>query len=146
MGTMATIKILGEGTGVQTTVRAGRHTLVADEQAAMGGADAGPSPLEHALAALASCEEVIAQLVAREMGIGVDGIDWDVQATLDPRGLMGDPVVRPFFQSVRVRARVATAADASQVRQLQAAVDQRCPVFTMMQAAGVSMDAQWVKA
>ena len=145
MAAMTRIKISGEGTGVETRVRAGRHTVVVDEHPAMGGADAGPSPLEYALASLVSCEEVIAQLAAREMGIIVDRIEWDVQADLDRRGLMGDQKVQPFFQSVRVRAGVPTDAAPAQFRQLQKAVDRRCPVFTMMRAAGISMDAEWVK-
>jgi hypothetical protein len=46
------------GAGVSTTIRAGRHTLIVDEPPVLGGDDAAANPVEHALAALISCQVV----------------------------------------------------------------------------------------
>ncbi|GMA64225.1 OsmC family protein [Alicyclobacillus fastidiosus] len=143
---MSNHKITAQGAGVRTEVSAGRHTFVIDEHANMGGQDAGPSPLDYLLGSLAGCEEVIAQLVAREMEFKLNGIQFDVQGTLDTKGLMGDPNVKPYFQKVRIRATVDTPEEESRVKQLQEAVDRRCPVFTLIKAAGVELDAEWTKA
>lgn len=142
---MTTIKVTAQGKGVRTEVSAGRHTLVIDEHANMGGADSGPSPLEYLLGSLAGCEEVIAQLVAREMKFELNGIQFDVEGTLDTKGLMGDPNAKPYFHKVQVRATVDTPEEESRVKQLQETVDRRCPVFTLIKAAGVELDAKWTK-
>jgi putative redox protein len=142
---MSNHKITAQGTGVTTEISAGRHTFIIDEHANMGGKDSGPSPLEYLLGSLAGCEEVIAQLVAREKGIKLNGIRFEVEGTLDNKGLMGDPNVKPYFEKVRVRAIVDTPEDESRVKELQEAVDRRCPVFTLIKAAGVELDAVWTK-
>lgn len=48
----------------QQTVRLGRHTLVADEPVAMGGADAGPEPMALLLAALGACTSITLRMYA----------------------------------------------------------------------------------
>lgn len=82
----------------------------------MGGQDSGPSPLEYLLGSLAGCEDVIAQLVAREKGIKLNSIRFEVEGTLDVKGLLGDPAVKPYFQTVRVRATVDSPEDESRIK------------------------------
>jgi putative redox protein len=48
------------------------HALVSDEPAEFGGADAGPSPTELLLAALAACETMTARMYALRKG-------WDLR-------------------------------------------------------------------
>jgi putative redox protein len=56
------------------------HRLIADEQADLGGADAGPTPSELLLAALASCVAVTLQMYAGRKG-------WDLrQARVEVNG------------------------------------------------------------
>jgi len=52
--TMATVTIHGGATGFVQEVLVGKHRLVADEPAAEGGTDAGPSPYDFLLIALGS--------------------------------------------------------------------------------------------
>ena len=56
------------GEGLLQHIVAGRHTLVADEPAAAGGGDQGPSPYELLAAALGSCTSMTLRLYARRKG------------------------------------------------------------------------------
>jgi putative redox protein len=46
--------VTGEASGLAQQIQAGRHRLVADEPAAGGGTDTGPTPYDYLLAALGS--------------------------------------------------------------------------------------------
>jgi len=52
------------GTGFRTEIRAGAHGLEADEPAAVGGTDAGPSPYDLLLASLGACTGMTLRMYA----------------------------------------------------------------------------------
>jgi putative redox protein len=58
----------------QQTVRVGRHTLIADEHVAAGGADAGPAPSDFLLAALGSCTSMTLRMYAERKGLALTRI------------------------------------------------------------------------
>lgn len=62
----------------QDIVVAGRHQLVADEPAAMGGTDLGPSPYQLLAAALGACTTMTLRLYARRKGIPLGHVSCDV--------------------------------------------------------------------
>ncbi len=71
-------------------VRAGRHSLLADEPVAVGGDDAGPGPYDYLLAALGACTSMTMRLYAARKGISVGPILRAVVASPRPRrGLRG---------------------------------------------------------
>ena len=53
-GIAADVIVRGTGAGFEQEILAGRHRLAADEPAAAGGADTGPTPYDFLLAALGS--------------------------------------------------------------------------------------------
>lgn len=120
------------GPGLRAEIRIGGHTLVADEGPALGGAHAGPNPVEYALAALLSCQVVTYRVWAAKLGVPLDGITLDVDGDLDVRGFLGfDDAVRPGFGDVRVRVTLDGPADPQRYRELAAAVDAHCPVLDL---------------
>lgn len=132
--------------GITVTARAGKHEFIIDEGKHMGGQDLGPNPLQAVLGALAACENVTARFVAREMNLNLQDLSFKIKGQFDPRGFMGDPTVRPYFETISVEAIIATSESEDRVKELQKKVEARCPVYTMLKAAGVELTDEWVKA
>jgi putative redox protein len=57
--------VRGSAAGFAQIIHAGRHRLTADEPAAAGGTDTGPSPYELLLAALGACTSITVAMYAR---------------------------------------------------------------------------------
>lgn len=70
----------------RTTLRAGAHTLVADEPASLGGTDTGPSPAELLELALASCTAITLRMYADRKGWPLEQVDVKVSRTRLPSG------------------------------------------------------------
>ncbi|MBH8605740.1 OsmC family protein [Thermoactinomyces sp. CICC 10522] len=139
-------RITAVSQGMQTKARSKNHEIIIDEPPVMGGQDTGPNPLGTLLSALAGCENVIANMVAKEMNFDLQGIEFDIRGEFDPAGLMGDPNVRPYFERVTIHAKVKTSEPEERIKELQEKTDLRCPVYTTLKAAGVEMVPNWVKA
>ena len=125
-----------DGPDVRVQLRAGRHEVVVDEPEALGGQDAGASPVQHALLALASCQAITYRFWATELGIALDDVEVDVEADIDLRGFFGvDDAVRPGFGEVRVSATPKGPESAERYRELAEAVDAHCPVLDLFSNA-----------
>jgi uncharacterized OsmC-like protein len=59
-------------------IEAGRHKLVADEPAAAGGTDAGPTPYDFLSAALAGCTSMTMHFLAKRDNIPLEGVEISV--------------------------------------------------------------------
>lgn len=138
--------VSASGEGMITTTKVGNHKIVIDADAQMGGNDMGPNPLETLLSALAACENVTANAVAKEMKFDLQGITFKITGEFNPRGFMGDPNVRTYFEKVEVEATVRTTESEDRIKELQKAIEPRCPIYGMFKAANVQMIDNWVKA
>jgi putative redox protein len=105
MGMTATARRIGTGLAHEVDVN-GRHVLVTDEPASLGGGDTGPAPHELLPATLASCIATMIALYANRHSwplerLAVD-VDYDNEATprrFDvrihlPAGLSADQLAR----------------------------------------------------
>jgi putative redox protein len=63
-----------DGTSLRQRLRDGRHELVADEPAAVGGTDAGPSPYELLLMSLGACTSMTLRLYAQRKGWPLEAV------------------------------------------------------------------------
>lgn len=139
-------KISATAKGMQTVGTSKNHQVIIDEPQKMGGQDEGANPLGTLLISLAGCENVIANMVAKEIDFDLQGIEFDIKGELDPEGMMGKEGVRPYFQTITVNAQVKTSESEERIKELQEIVDTRCPVFTTLKAADTEMVPNWAKA
>lgn len=146
-GPISRYSLRAEGSGVAQRVQqlGSPHVLEVDLPPAFGGKDVHPGPLPTALAALTSCSQITAHFVARELGIVVESMTFDLESAIDLSLLMGLPApARPDFQSIDVQVTLRTRADADAIRRLQAETERRCPVFQLFTRAGVPIRSEWV--
>ncbi|OLR95139.1 OsmC family protein [Actinokineospora bangkokensis] len=147
---LITFAVSGEGTGVAQTVAVSgaEYTIQTDAYPAFGGQDAHPSPLAYALAALSSCNQVTAQVVAKELGITIEHVHIDVAADFNPTTMTTGQhrEGETTFQNLRVDAVVTTDATDEQVATLGAETARRCPVTELFRLAGVAITNDWRRA
>jgi putative redox protein len=146
MEQLAQFKVTGKGSGMRLDAIAGKHSIAIDEPVSFGGQDSAIDPLSAFLSSLIACENVMAQLIAKEMDFDLKGISFDVSGSLDLRGLMGDPEVKPYFSKVIVEAFVVTTESQERINALQEKVDMRCPIYRTLKDAGIHVENNWVKA
>lgn len=140
--------VSGTGTGVAQTVavKGADYVIQTDAYPAFGGQDAYPSPLAYALASLSSCNQVTSQIVAKELGITVEAVQFDVSADFDPTTMTtGKDSPDATFQDVRITAKITTAATADQFDRLRDEVARRCPVSVLFTRAGVKITNDWTQ-
>jgi len=67
---VATVTVVGEGDAPRYVqkITAGRHELLADEHASLGGADAGPGPFSYVLSGLGACTSITLRMYAERKG------------------------------------------------------------------------------
>jgi uncharacterized OsmC-like protein len=120
-------------------------TLTLDEPVSHGGTGRGPSPLQAVLGALCGCEAVTFHRTAAEVGLRYESLDFEAAFTIDIRGRRGDRSVRPHFQTVRVRAVVATAEPVAALAAVIEETEARCPVMNLLLDAKVDLRIEWVR-
>jgi uncharacterized OsmC-like protein len=126
----------GRTTGpVGSVVTTRQHTLTVDEPPTLGGEDTAANPVEVALASLISCQVVTYRFWAAKLGIALDDVEIDAEGDLDVRGFFGlDDGVRPGFTGLRLLVRLSGPESAERYQELQAAVDEHCPVLDLFTA------------
>lgn len=126
-----------------TRVQARDFTFVTGEPPAIGGDDAGPTPMEYVVGALTGCLVVVIETVAAEHTVSVQDLQVAADAVQDVRGFAGTADVPPYFHHLTLTVTLRTDASASQVARLRADVERRCPAYRLISAAGVTVDATW---
>jgi uncharacterized OsmC-like protein len=114
-----------------------------DEPAAYGGTWTALTPLETVIGALCGSAGITFAKVAREVGFGYDGIDFEASFTVDPRDLAGEQGMRSHIQAVRVRAWVRGAEPDAWLADVAQITERRCPVRNLLAGAGVTVETTW---
>jgi putative redox protein len=115
----------------EAAIRDFRLTL--DQPPALGGDDAGPTPVEVVLAALGACQEMTYRLYAETLGIPLNHVSVKVEGRLDLRGFLAvEDGVRPGFRDIRAMVEIDSPASADDIERLKATVDRHCPVLDIL--------------
>jgi putative redox protein len=67
--------VLEAGPGFRNIIRAGKHQMVADEPADVGGTDEGPTPYDFLSAGLGACTSMTMRVVANREKIPLEGAE-----------------------------------------------------------------------
>ena len=104
-----------------------------DEPPNLGGTDTGMNPVEALLAALGSCQVIVAAAFAKSQGIDLQDFWVELEGDLDPDGfLKGKPGVRMGFQEVRIVPHIKTSSSPEEVAKFMDFIKSRCPVGDVM--------------
>lgn len=114
--------------GYTTSLAVRDYSLSADEPRALGGADAGPTPIELLLASLASCTVITIRMYAQRKGWNAGAITAEVGGETDPVGRLVAATVALHFDG--------ELDDAQRTRLLDIAG--KCPVHRTL-ASGVAI-------
>lgn len=117
--------------------------FVTAEPEKLGGTNEGPTPMEYVIGALNGCLSVVIEMVAREMGFRLEGLEIRSEGLVDQRGLFGTADVSPHFQSVDIHAAFVTDEPPERLQALQAAVLKRCPVYNLIKDSGAEVRLHW---
>ena len=109
---------------ITATQTSSPHQFDTDAYPAFGGRDEAPSPLFYALASLSSCNQVTAQLVAKDLGIALGHFSFRVQGDLDTAVLVGGAEGNANFDRVEVTATVESDATPEQQADIRVRAEQ----------------------
>lgn len=119
--------------GLRSDVRIRQFEVGVDEPPTLGGADSAPNPVEYALLALATCQEITYRLHADHLGIALDGVAVALEGDLDLRGFFAvDETVRAGFREIRGTVTLTSSAPEADLERLQAHVEAHCPVLDLL--------------
>lgn len=107
------------GAGGEQRATASGFVLDNGEPEVLLGSDEGANPAEHLLNALMGCLTTTMTYHAAARGIEIKSIETEAEGDLDLRGFLGlSDTIRKGYQSIRVRMRVKSDADAARLREL----------------------------
>lgn len=106
-----------------------RRTVVTDEPPEILGTDAGVSPAEMTLAALASCLMVGYSANAAALGIDLKEISLDLTGEGDLQGFMNLGQVRPGLSRISVSVNIKADAPQSKIQELHDYVNAHSPIW-----------------
>jgi len=123
--TEVTVAETGEGAYTQS-VRAGSHSLTADEPLDKGGLDKGPNPFELLLSALGACTTMTIRMYADRKGWPLETVS--VKLTHNKVEEMGNAVVDVMTRDITLTGNL----DAGQ-RQRLLEIANKCPVHKLLE-------------
>lgn len=127
MASHRTVGVRSTGQGkFHTELTVAGHRLVADEPAAVGGTDAGPTPYELLMGALGACTAMTLRMYADHKGLDLGAVEVSVAHAV--REIDGHKV-DVFTRLIRVSG----ALDAAQRARL-VEIAEKCPVHRTLSA------------
>ncbi len=112
-----------------------RHfTVLVDEPEELGGTNKAPNPVEYVLIGFGGCLNVMAHLIAQELGFTIRKLEIELKGTLNPDRLFGRANdQRAGYKRIEVQLKVDTDADEATLQEWLARINDRCPVNDNLQ-------------
>lgn len=121
---------------------AGAFNWEADLPVALGGQNLAPTPTAYLLGALAGCAvALIADTLAPQLGIRVDGLTAVARCRSDARGLLGMDGAAPDLQDITLEVDIDTPDPEEAVERLLGIWRERCPIYlSLRKSSPVSLE------
>lgn len=103
-----------------------------DYPAELMGANSGPAPTEHLLAALGACVASTYASQAAVRGVDIEELVVDLEAELDLRGMFKLATMRPGLSGIKAKVRVKSDADEEVLCELAELTAQVSPIYDSM--------------
>jgi uncharacterized OsmC-like protein len=135
-GTHSRTEIQGfYGAGQEDASRTEPFACDADHPAVLVGTDAGPTPVEYLLHAIAACLTAGLANVAAARGVTLTRVSSTVEGDIDLLGILGlSPEVRNGYRRIRVRFEVEGDASPEQLAALVEQSRRRSAVYDVLTA------------
>lgn len=116
-----------------------------DEPTERGGANAGPTPTDTALAALIGCTNVIGHKCASALGVDIGHLSIDATCDFDRRGVTLEEEIEVPFTSVVLAVVSDGTADQADLGRVAIDTEKFCPLSKLFKAAGTQVEVHWSK-
>ena len=123
-------------------ISAGPFNWESDLPASIGGANLAPSPTAYLLGALAGCGVAfLADTLAPEFGVRIDGITATARCKSDLGGLFGIDGVLPNLTDIELDLEVSSPDAEAKTEPMLAAWRERCPILlALLQPNAVALN------
>ena len=127
----------------RTEISARQHKIVIDEPPSREGSDLAPTPLETMLSSFLGCTNVVAHVIADEMGIEIAEMDLQLVGHFDTAGFLGTAETDVQFPKIELNADIRNDAAPAQIDELKSRLAKRCPVSVILRKAGTDVVETW---
>ena len=127
----------------RTKISARQHTMLIDEPPSRNGTDLAQTPLETLMCSFLGCTNVVANVIAEEMGIEITEMALELVGHFDTQGFLGTGEVDVQFPQIELKADIETDASADQIDELKSRLAKRCPVSAILRKAGTEVIETW---
>jgi uncharacterized OsmC-like protein len=108
------------------------HLLHADEPPERGGTGKGPSPIQHFLATLGFCEQVMVGRNAALLGLQLDSVRITVKGYFDRCGGHVEGRPNQGIDDIRTEVRIESPEPVEKIKQLMDLVERECYVLNTL--------------
>jgi|TARA_B110000263_G_scaffold155725_1_gene135184 putative redox protein len=116
---------------------------VIDEPTERGGTNLGMTPTETLVAALIGCTNVITQRISEGYDLHIDGMDIDVEAQFDRRGVMLQDEIALPFPSMTLNINIKSPNDAAEFEKVKEDLQKFCPIAKVIRESGTVINENW---
>lgn len=116
-------------TGVTLECVSRNYRIVLDEPVSAGGQGLGMNPVECMLNALGACKAIIARSFAAKMGVSFTELRFDLEGTIDPSGLAGNPEAKIGLSEIHTKYYFKSDEPDEKLQKFIEFVEHTCPVL-----------------
>ena len=115
--------------GLKVELTSGKHKIILDEPAELGGTDTGMNPVEALLGAMGACMCIVAKSFAGMHKIDLQDLKIELEGDLDPDGFMGaNKEAKIGFSEIRMNIFIKSNSSKEDIDKFVRFVEKTCPV------------------